>query len=85
MARAGYKPVIEICGGTEIGGGFLAGSMLQPQSPSTFSIPTMGEYSRPLSAYWPSKWSCHKSQSLRCLVWWQGLLVAKGFFAIFCI
>ena len=43
MAMAGYKPVIEICGGTEIGGGFLAGCMLQPQSPSTFSTPTMGE------------------------------------------
>ena len=43
MAMAGYKPVIEICGGTEIGGGFLAGSMLQPQCPSTFSTPTMGE------------------------------------------
>ncbi|EIE19718.1 acetyl-CoA synthetase-like protein, partial [Coccomyxa subellipsoidea C-169] len=42
MARGGYKPVIEICGGTEIGGGFLAGCMLQPQSPSTFSTPTMG-------------------------------------------
>lgn len=42
MARGGYKPVIEICGGTEIGGGFLAGSMLQPQCPSTFSMPTMG-------------------------------------------
>ncbi|CAL8471383.1 g10925 [Coccomyxa elongata] len=42
MARAGYKPIIEICGGTEIGGGFLAGSMLQPQCPSTFSTPTMG-------------------------------------------
>ena len=43
MAMAGYKPVIEICGGTEIGGGFLAGSMLQPQCPSTFSTPTMGK------------------------------------------
>lgn len=43
MAMAGYKPVIEICGGTEIGGGFLAGSMLQPQCPSTFSTATMGE------------------------------------------
>ena len=46
MAMAGYKPVIEICGGTEIGGGFLAGSMLQPQSPSTFSTPTIGEQSQ---------------------------------------
>ena len=43
MAMAGYKPVIEMCGGTEIGGGFIAGSMLQPQSPATFSMPTLGE------------------------------------------
>ncbi|CAK0785824.1 hypothetical protein CVIRNUC_009036 [Coccomyxa viridis] len=42
MALAGYKPVIEMCGGTEIGGGFIAGSMLQPQSPATFSMPTLG-------------------------------------------
>ena len=43
MAMAGYKPVIEMCGGTEIGGGFIAGSMLQPQSPATFSMPTLGK------------------------------------------
>jgi hypothetical protein len=82
MARAGYKPVIEYCGGalpdasglvhctaqrstsqrsilllacnvnaphllllcagTELGGGYFAGSLLQPQSPSTFSTPTIG-------------------------------------------
>ncbi|KAG7669817.1 hypothetical protein KSW81_007961 [Nannochloris sp. 'desiccata'] len=39
---AGYCPVIEYCGGTEIGGGFLSGSMVQPQSPATFSTPTIG-------------------------------------------
>ncbi|WIA40404.1 hypothetical protein OEZ86_013761 [Tetradesmus obliquus] len=38
----GYRPVIEYCGGTEIGGGFLAGCLLQPQAPSTFSTPTLG-------------------------------------------
>ena len=43
MAMAGYKPVIEMCGGTEIGGGFIAGSMLQSQSPSTFSMPSLGK------------------------------------------
>lgn len=32
MARGGYKPVIECCGGTEIGGGFLSGTLLQPQA-----------------------------------------------------
>lgn len=45
-SRASYCPVIEYCGGTEIGGGFLSGSMLQPQAPATFSTPTMG--SRPV-------------------------------------
>ena len=43
-AQAGYKPVIELCGGTEIGGAFLSGSMLQPQAPATFSTPTLGIY-----------------------------------------
>ncbi len=47
MARCGYKPVLEMCGGTEIGGSFIAGSMLQPQCPSTFSTPTMGEGAPP--------------------------------------
>ena len=28
--------------GTEIGGGFLSGTLLQPQAPSTFSTPTVG-------------------------------------------
>uniref|UniRef100_A0A0D9XD96 4-coumarate--CoA ligase n=1 Tax=Leersia perrieri TaxID=77586 RepID=A0A0D9XD96_9ORYZ len=42
MGRACYKPVIEYCGGTEIGGGFVAGSLLQPQALSAFSTPAMG-------------------------------------------
>ncbi|XP_055825588.1 hexanoyl-CoA synthase isoform X2 [Solanum dulcamara] len=42
MGRAHYKPVIEICGGTELGGGFIAGSLLQPQSLSAFSTAAMG-------------------------------------------
>lgn len=42
MGRAGYKPVIEYCGGTEIGGGFVTGSLLQPQALSAFSTPAMG-------------------------------------------
>lgn len=41
-AMAGYKPVIEYCGGTEIGGGFLGGTMVQPQAPSHFSTPIIG-------------------------------------------
>lgn len=42
MARAGYKPVIEYCGGTEIGGGYLTGTMLQPASPAGFTTPALG-------------------------------------------
>ncbi|RZC74751.1 hypothetical protein C5167_050231 [Papaver somniferum] len=42
MGRAQYKPVIEYCGGTEIGGGFVSGSLLQPQSLAAFSTPAMG-------------------------------------------
>lgn len=42
MGRAQYKPVIEYCGGTEIGGGFVTGSLLQDQSLAAFSTPAMG-------------------------------------------
>lgn len=43
MSTAGYRaPVIEYCGGTEIGGGHVTGSVLQPQSPATFSTPALG-------------------------------------------
>ncbi|KAL9243339.1 hypothetical protein vseg_017238 [Gypsophila vaccaria] len=42
MGRALYKPVIEYCGGTEIGGGFVTGSLLQPQVLAAFSTPAMG-------------------------------------------
>ncbi|GFP84519.1 probable acyl-activating enzyme 17 peroxisomal [Phtheirospermum japonicum] len=42
MGRARYKPVIEYCGGTEIGGGFVTGSLLQNQSLAAFSTPAMG-------------------------------------------
>ncbi|MFP6686948.1 MAG: hypothetical protein VB934_19655, partial [Polyangiaceae bacterium] len=42
MARAGYKPIIEYCGGTEIGGGYVAGTVVQPQAPSAFSTPALG-------------------------------------------
>ncbi|KAK7411277.1 hypothetical protein VNO78_02710 [Psophocarpus tetragonolobus] len=41
MGRALYKPVIEYCGGTEIGGGFVCGSLLQAQSLAAFSTPAM--------------------------------------------
>lgn len=42
MGRAHYKPVIEYCGGTEIGGAFITGSLLQPQSLAAFSTAAMG-------------------------------------------
>jgi acetyl-CoA synthetase len=42
MWLAGNKPIIEYCGGTEIGGGYITGSMLQPASPATFTTPAMG-------------------------------------------
>ncbi|XP_038879186.1 probable acyl-activating enzyme 17, peroxisomal isoform X2 [Benincasa hispida] len=42
MGRACYKPIIEYCGGTEIGGGFVTGSLLQAQALAAFSTPAMG-------------------------------------------
>lgn len=42
MSLAGYKPILEYCGGTEIGGGYITGTMVQPASPSTFSTPALG-------------------------------------------
>ncbi|KAK9278617.1 hypothetical protein L1049_028190 [Liquidambar formosana] len=42
MGRALYKPIIEYCGGTEIGGGFVSGSLLQAQSLAAFSTAAMG-------------------------------------------
>ncbi|MGD8440721.1 MAG: AMP-binding protein, partial [Holophagae bacterium] len=35
-------PVIEYCGGTEIGGGYITGAVAQPASPSTFTTPSLG-------------------------------------------
>ncbi len=42
MALAGYKPVIEYCGGTEVGGGYVTGTMAQPCAPSCFTTPALG-------------------------------------------
>ncbi len=42
MALAGYKPVIEYCGGTEIGGGYVTGTLVQPAAPSCFTTPALG-------------------------------------------
>ncbi len=43
MSRTGYRaPVIEYLGGTEIGGGHITGTIVQPASPATFTTPALG-------------------------------------------
>jgi len=42
MSLAGYRPIIEYCGGTEIGGGYITGTVVQPAAPATFSTPSLG-------------------------------------------
>lgn len=42
MSRAGYRPVIEYCGGTEIGGGYITGTVVQPSVPGCFSTVALG-------------------------------------------
>jgi len=43
MSLTGYRaPVIEYCGGTEIGGGYVTGTVVQPASPATFTTPALG-------------------------------------------
>jgi acetyl-CoA synthetase len=42
MHLAGYPPVIEYCGGTEIAGGYVSATMVQPNAPSTFMTPCLG-------------------------------------------
>ena len=42
MSLAGYKPVIEYCGGTEVGGSYISSTMLDNNIPSHFSTPAMG-------------------------------------------
>ncbi len=39
---AGGKPVIEYCGGTEVGGGYITSSVLHPNVPAAFSCPALG-------------------------------------------
>ena len=42
MSLAGYRPIIEYCGGTEIGGGYITGTVVQPAAPATFTTPALG-------------------------------------------
>lgn len=42
MWLAGYKPVIEYCGGTEIGGGYITGNVVRPGSPATMNTLALG-------------------------------------------
>jgi acetyl-CoA synthetase len=42
MSLAGYKPIVEYCGGTEIGGAYITGTLVQPCVPSTFTTPALG-------------------------------------------
>jgi acetyl-CoA synthetase len=42
MKLANDKPVIEYCGGTEIGGGYVTSTVVQPNYPSTFSTQALG-------------------------------------------
>ena len=42
MNLAGNKPVIEYCGGTEIGGGYVTSTVVQTNIPSTFSTQALG-------------------------------------------
>lgn len=42
MSRANYAPIIEYCGGTEIGGAYLTSTLLENNCPSVFNTPTLG-------------------------------------------
>lgn len=42
MSLAGYRPVIEYCGGTEIGGAYITGTMTLPNAPAVFNTPALG-------------------------------------------
>ena len=42
MSLGGYKPVIEYCGGTEIGGAYVSSTVTEPNCPSYFSAKVVG-------------------------------------------
>jgi acetyl-CoA synthetase len=42
MDLAGGKPVVEYCGGTEIGGGYITSVITEPCDPACFNTPALG-------------------------------------------
>jgi acetyl-CoA synthetase len=42
MSLAGCKPILEYCGGTEIGGAYITGTLVQPCIPAAFSTAALG-------------------------------------------
>jgi len=42
MSRANYQPILEYCGGTEIGGAYITSSLLENNCPSVFNTKTFG-------------------------------------------
>ncbi len=43
MGMSDFKaPIIEYCGGTEIGGGYITGTICEPVSPAMFTTPALG-------------------------------------------
>ena len=42
MSLAGYRPIIEYCGGTEIGGAYITSTLVQANAPAAFTTPTLG-------------------------------------------
>lgn len=42
MSLANYRPIIEYCGGTEIGGAYITSTLVQPNAPAAFTTPTLG-------------------------------------------
>jgi acetyl-CoA synthetase len=42
MALADYRPVLEYCGGTELAGGYLLSTLVEPIAPAIFNSATLG-------------------------------------------
>lgn len=42
MSLAHYRPVIEYCGGTEVAGSYVTGTLVQPAAPAACTTPTLG-------------------------------------------